>query len=157
MLSFVKVRVVNLLLAIAGLLSGISVVFTELPVFPIPLIGEHVPTSVFAVSDPALARVTSGPGFGNITSVISIVLHVPDPRLATNISGRAKKETAGVFPVPRPDGFELTMSTDAQFMYISLFPILLNQIHAKMARPAGTSEGIVNENSCPSLRGQDPS
>lgn len=135
----VKVAVANLLCgamykvlgveATGGLRPDTSILsaeFPAFPVFPMPLTGEQVPAIVFRLLL-ELTWVTSGPGFGNMTSVISIVLHDPDPRLATNMSGRAKKETAGAFP--EPEGLELVMiSTAAQFMYISRLPILLNQV-----------------------------
>ena len=85
---------------------------------------------------PVLSLVTSGPGSGNRRSKVSRVLQ-PLPALATNISGRAEKATSGV---PEP----AVMVTLAQFMYISRFPILLNQVQAKTALPAGVSAGTVN-------------
>ncbi len=38
---------------------------------------------------------------------------------------------------------ELSMVTAAQFIYISLFPTLLNQVHANNASPLGAKLGIV--------------
>jgi hypothetical protein len=50
-----------------------------------------------------------GPGFGKMTSFVSTDVQ-PLSRLATKISGRDLKETAGVEPVPA------AMVIEAQFM-----------------------------------------
>jgi len=62
---------------------------------------------------------TFGPGLGISMSTLSTVVH-PLPTLATNMSGYE------LSPEPPP-----VISTEAQFMYISLLPILLNQDQPK--------------------------
>ena len=113
---------------------------------PIPLTAWQVPLMVpVAVDEP----VTSGPGFGNTTFVLSTTVH-PLPMFATKISGRAEKATAGAARFLDPPA----IVTEAQFMYISRLPMLLNQVQAKTAGPAGVSEGTVKSNSWPEFIGQ---
>jgi len=86
---------------------------------------------------------TELPGSGKRRSVESTVWQ-PLPMLATNMFGRASY--ADVSRVSRyssrleapPDNV-----TGAQFMYISRFPILLNQVQARVAFPVGMSVGTV--------------
>jgi hypothetical protein len=81
---------------------------------PIPLTCLQVPVTppgTFVIS------VTSGPGSGNVVSLLSIVVQ-PFPRFATNRDGREAKEVPARLALPDP-----VMVTDAQFMYISLLPI----------------------------------
>ena len=75
---------------------------------------------------------SEAPGFGKYTSKPS---SVPQPFsiLATNISGNEAK--------PEPP---LVMVTAAQFIYISRFPTLLNQDHAKITSPDLVSLGTLN-------------
>ena len=115
----------------------------EAPVLPLPLpvpepepLPEPVAQDPTGAAVPALSLVTSGPGLGNRRSDDSRVVQ-PVPVLATNISGRAEKATAAV---PEP----AVIVTLAQFMYISRFPTLLNQVQAKTAGPAFASAGTVN-------------
>lgn len=68
--------------------------WAEPATFPTPLTGAQ-PASVSGV--PRKAAVTSGPGKGYLTSVVSVVLQ-PLPRFATKISGRAEKGTTGAAP-----------------------------------------------------------
>ena len=90
-------------------------------------------------------RILSGtPGFGKYTSKPS---SVPQSLsiLATNISGNEAR--------PEPP---LVMVTAAQFIYISRFPTLLNQDHAKSTSPDFVSLGTLNVKEPPLWRGQDP-
>lgn len=73
---------------------------------PMPLTGAHVPLAASCLDVPAV--VTSGPGFGMRTSVVSTVVQ-PLARFATNISGRLVNAVLGVDPLP------LAMVTLAQF------------------------------------------
>lgn len=108
---------------------------------PIPATCLQVPVTppgVFVTS------VTSGPGSGNVVSVLSIVVQ-PFPRLATNSEGREEKGVLArlvarlVARLPLADSW---IVTDAQSMYISRLPTSLNQVQANIAAPAGASEGI---------------
>jgi hypothetical protein len=85
--------------------------------------------------------VISGPGSGNVRSVVSIVVQ-PFPRLATNKDGREEKEVPARFPA-RLALVDPVMVTDAQSMYISRLPTSLNQVQAKRAAPWGASEGTL--------------
>jgi len=100
-----------------------------------------------AVDDP----VTSGPGCGKTTSVLSTTVQ-PLPIFATNMSGRAEKATAGAARLLDP----APIVTEAQSMYISRLPILLNQVHPKTAGPEGVSEGTVKSKDWPELKGHFP-
>lgn len=101
---------------------------------PIPLTAAQVPVKEPA---PLPVPVTSGPGSGKVTSLVSTVVQ-PLARLATKRPGRAENAVAGASRF-----FPPAMVTDAQFMYISLLPIWLNQVQAKIAAPLLASEGIV--------------
>jgi hypothetical protein len=95
--------------------------------------------------------VTSGPGLGNLTFFPSTVEQSSARGLlAMKISGRWSKATAGAGPEPA------SIVTDAQFMYISRFPSLLNHVQPKIAAPAFASDGTVKENLSPEARGQEP-
>jgi hypothetical protein len=77
--------------------------------------------------------VTYWPGLGKSTLKFSEVLHeLMLARLATAMDGRLPM-------LPEPP----EMETFAQFMYISRFPTLLNQVHARMALPDCTSCGTL--------------
>ena len=69
-----------------------------------------------------LAAIRFLPGFGNWMSKVSLVVHADFgfAMLATNISGRDMYNDSEVSLPP--------MVIGAQFMYISRFPILLNQV-----------------------------
>jgi hypothetical protein len=73
---------------------------------PMPLTAAQVPLAACCLEVPAL--VTSGPGFGMRTSVVSMVVQ-PFARFATNISGRLVNAVFGAAPVPA------AMVMDAQF------------------------------------------
>jgi hypothetical protein len=117
------------------------------PAEPIPDTGLHSP-----VTSPwdCETSVTSGPGLGNTTSLVSGV-EQPLLRFATKSEGRDENDALARFLLPDP----LTI-TDAQFMYISRLPMLLNQVHAKRAAPAGASEGTVKGKVPPDDVGQLP-
>ena len=85
------------------------------------------PPGVFVTS------VTSGPGSGNVVSVLSIVVQ-PFPRLATKSDGREEKEVPARL-LARLLLADPVMVTDAQSMYISLLPTSLNQVQANIAAP----------------------
>lgn len=106
---------------------------------PIPLTALQVPTTSPGDFE---TFVTSGPGSGNFTSVVSLVVH-PLPRFATKSDGRDVKEVPARFAA-RFTPEDPVIVIDAQFMYISRLPTLLNQVHAKRAAPAGASEGTAN-------------
>jgi hypothetical protein len=92
--------------------------------------------------------VTSGPESGKTTSVLSAVVQ-PFPIFATKRDGREEKDTSALFLLVAP-----VMVTDAQFIYISLLPTLLNHVHANMAAPVFASEGITKSKL--GERGQPP-
>jgi hypothetical protein len=83
--------------------------------------------------------------------VVSTVVQ-PFPRFATKRDGREEKDVAALFLLAAP-----VMVTDAQFMYISLLPTLLNHVHANMAAPVVASEGTWKLKFPPVERGQLPS
>lgn len=68
------------------------------------------------------------------------------------MSGRDEKATDGASCVLLPAATVI----EAQFMYISRFPILLYHVQAKRASPAGASLGTVKSNDWPLVRGQLP-
>lgn len=99
---------------------------------------------------------TESPGLGNTTSDESLVPQPPAPKmLAWNMSGRALKAAVSrsmswvTLRASRSSSSRLVdpavMVMGAQFMYISRFPILLNQVQAKVASPVGSDEGISKE------------
>ena len=88
---------------------------------------------------------SDGPGLGNSRSP-SAVLH-PLPMFATNMSGKSARfnkdrESAFRCSIPRFLEPGVTVS-GAQFMYISLFPILLNQVQANTYCPGVIPSGTV--------------
>jgi hypothetical protein len=96
---------------------------------------------------------TESPGLGKARSVESTVPH-PLLILAVNMFGRALKAAVSrsmswvMLRVMRSSSSlrldeAPVMVTGAQFMYISRFPILLNQVHARVAVPVGSDVGIV--------------
>ena len=98
--------------------------------------GPHAPP----VGGPSLAWLItwrSEPGLGNLMSVLSGVWQSTPLTLATMMSGLLARVLE---PLP-------VMVTGAQFMYISRLPVLLNQVHAKMASPAFVSAGTVKSKS----------
>ena len=105
---------------------------------------------VGAVSVPLPNLSTEAPGSGNCTSAESTVAQSLVGMLALNISGKAgvaRSESSGM---PRVSSrvaalfFDPPLTfTDAQFMYISRFPILLNQVQANVYDPGVIPSGIV--------------
>lgn len=85
---------------------------------------------------------TEPPGFGNRRSVESTVPQ-PFPMLATNMSGSALKAAVSRSSISLRLEEDEVMLIGAQFMYISLFPILLNQVQARVAFPVGRVDGRV--------------
>jgi hypothetical protein len=103
---------------------------------PIPATCLQVPVTppgVFVTS------VTSGPGLGNVVSVLSIVVQ-PFPRLATKSDGREENGVPARL-LARLRLEDPVMVTDAQSIYISRLPTSLNHVQANMAAPWGASEG----------------
>lgn len=96
-----------------------------------------------------------GPGSGSCTSLLPTVVHW-FPILAKKIGGRSEK---AVSRGPRAFRLELppAIVTLAQFMYISRFPSLLNQLQAKSAAPDAASDGIVKSKLPLVMTGQSPS
>lgn len=78
---------------------------------------------------------TASPGFGNIMSLPSGVVHCVSAMFATNMSGSFSKSVLSLAPPLTEIG--------AQFIYISLLPILLNHVHTSVHSPFGTSFGTV--------------
>lgn len=95
----------------------------------------QLPENVFPFFVPTV--VTSGPGLGKKTSVSSVVVQ-PFPMLALKMSGRWAKGIAGAGPLPDE------IVTEAQFIYISRFPVWFHQSQAKTAAPVSASEGTLN-------------
>ena len=119
-----------------------------------PAAAWHVPVGLASF---APCVVTSGPGCGNSTSVLSCVPQ-PLPMLALNSSGRelngveARFVVSSRFELPPPP-----MVTLAQFMYISLLPTSLNQVQANSTSlPSGASDGTVKSQVPPVEVGQEP-
>ena len=105
---------------------------------------------VGAVSVPLPSFSTEAPGSGNCTSAESTVSQSDVGMLATNMPGKdvvARSESpempsvslsvAALFDEP-----PLTL-TEAQFMYISRLPILLNQVQANVYDPGVIPSGMV--------------
>lgn len=69
----------------------------------------------------------TGPGSGNMRFCSPMVAQVPEmsPMLATNMLGRAD--------MPEVSDAPPLISIAAQFIYISRFPTVLNQVHARVA------------------------
>jgi hypothetical protein len=91
----------------------------------------------------------ASPGSGNLRSAESMDVQ-PFPIFAVNIFGRAlyadwSRETSWVALLKSSLRFAAAAVrvTGAQFMYISRFPILLNQVQARVAVPVGKVVGIV--------------
>lgn len=104
---------------------------------PRPLTAAQVP---MREPGPSPVPVTSGPGLGKVRSLPSATLQPLFRASApTNMPGRAEKATA---PASR-FFFPPAMVTDAQFIYISRLPILLNHVQPKIAAPFLASEGMV--------------
>ena len=76
---------------------------------------------------------TVGPGFGNSRITASLVVQ-PLSMLATNISGNesARFVNPGIPAVPALFFDPPVTVIGAQFMYISRFPMKLNQVHARV-------------------------
>jgi hypothetical protein len=117
---------------------------------------------------PAMELVlTSGPGLGNWMSTPAGV-EQPSPVLATRMPGRALNATARFSTPSSSSSSRLAVAldvdevplppivTDAQFMYISRLPTLLNHVQAKSAEPVVTSEGIVKSQLDVPVGGQPP-
>lgn len=132
-------------------------VATDPPVAPEPAVQ---PVGAFKSDVVEPARVsTESPGFGKITSFESTVPQESAPTflmLATNMLGRALKAAVSrwtiwvlFWPVNSSSSSRLEVAavnvTGAQFMYISRFPILLNQVQASVADPVGSVVGILKE------------
>ena len=112
----------------------------------------QVPTGATSGFEPA--NWTESPGSGNLRSVESAVLQ-PLPILATNIAGNdeARFEKPGADLALGISGSKtsrllapLVTVTGAQFMYISRFPIRLNQVHASVYWPGVIPSGTENSN-----------
>lgn len=87
--------------------------------------------------------VTWRPGLGKVISTPSAVVQVSAPMFlmfALRISGRELKKV--LLPA------EPVIFTGAHLIYISRLPILLNQVHATTASPAGRSDGTLNGRVC---------
>ena len=114
------------------------------------------------------------PGSGKARSADSLVPQPPPtaPTLATNMGGKAARllsEKPGAWEgasMPRGAMGSASASrfleapvtvTGAQFMYISLLPILLNQVHARVYSPGAMPSGMENSNLlAPELLGSLP-
>ena len=111
----------------------------------------QLPTGATSGFEPA--NWTESPGSGNLRSVESAVLQ-PLPTLATNIAGNdeARLEKPGADLALGISGSETSRLlapvtvTGAQFMYISRFPIRLNQVHANVYWPGVIPSGTENSN-----------
>ena len=92
---------------------------------------------------------TDAPGSGNCTSAESTVSQSDVGMFALNMAGKdvaALSESSGMPRVSLRVAAllldpPLTL-TDAQFMYISRLPILLNQVHANVYEPGATPSGM---------------
>jgi hypothetical protein len=134
------------LLVVGGLVIGRLVVAAESSP---PSCTTSVPLKPFPRGDCALMDPpywTFDPGSGKVTSSPSMVLtSAAGGTLATKILGSALKLEAALL-ISRLDFLLAPLAvilTHAQSMYISLFPTLLNQVHARSACPAGAKEGTV--------------
>ena len=104
---------------------------------------------VGGVSWPLQNFSTEVPGSGNCTSAESTVVQSVAGMLALNMAGKdveSRSVSSGMAKVSLRVASRfldppLTL-TDAQFMYISLFPILLNQVQAKVYGPGVIPSGM---------------
>jgi hypothetical protein len=105
---------------------------------PIPATCLQVPVTPPGALE---TSVTSGPGSGNVRSVLSIVVQ-PFPRLATKSDGREEKDVPALLPARSARlPLDPVIVTDAQSMYISRLPTSLNHVQANIAAPCGASDG----------------
>ena len=104
---------------------------------------------VGGVSGPLPNLSTEVPGSGNCTSAESTVVQSVAGMFALNMAGKdaeSRSDSSGMAKV----SFKLASRfldppltfTDAQFMYISRFPILLNQVQAKVYDPGVIPSGM---------------
>ncbi len=85
----------------------------------------------------------------------SVVVQRPcAPTLATKISGSVCRPAEALVPADRAKLPPPSITTWAQFIYISRFPIRLNHDQAKSAGPEGAAAGTVKAYS--DFRGQPP-
>ncbi len=117
------------------------------PEVPIPLTALQVPMTSLALVETFLR---SGPVSVKVTSADAYVSQ-PFLRLATKMEGREENEVLARLVLPDPETV-----TDAQFMYISRLPRLLNQVHEKRAAPEGESDGILKSKVPPADVGHPP-
>ena len=106
---------------------------------------------VGGVSEPLPNLSTDVPGSGNCTSAESTVVQSVAGMFALNMAGKdaeSRAESSGMAKVSLASTSRfldppLTF-TDAQFMYISRLPILLNQVQAKVYGPGAIPSGMEN-------------
>ena len=119
----------------------------ELPATPhLGPVGE---AKTFALS--ALAFSTDAPGLGNLTSVPCAVVQSDTGIFATNMAGKeavARSESSGIaYPSVSLREVSLLLEApvtlmEAQFMYISRLPTLLNHVQARVYAPGAMPAGI---------------
>ena len=99
----------------------------------------------------ALAFSTDAPGFGNFTSAPCAVVQSDTGMFATNMAGKeavARSESsATAYPSVWLRRVSLLLEApvtliEAQFMYISRLPTLLNHVHARVYAPGAMPAGI---------------
>lgn len=143
----------------AEVATGAAEVATEaaevgLPVEPLEGLPHDAPVGAARSVDVAVPRSSrESPGTGKTTSLLSTLVQ-PFPILATNMSGSALKAAVSrskIMVALRASSSSSRLDVPAvivigaQFIYISRFPILLNQVQAKTAVPVGREDGTVKE------------